>query len=57
MQEEERLKREKSESTNLVSTSKEKGNKRKKDEVAKGPDKKKNLRKVKIVSFIRNLDT
>ena len=41
MQEEERLKHEKSESTHLVSTAKDKEKKRKKDEAAKGPDQKK----------------
>ena len=56
MQEEERLKREKFESTHLVSIAKDSGKKRKKDEAAKGPDQKK-LRKVKTVSFVRNLDT
>ena len=38
---EERLKHEKSESAHLVSTAKNKGKKRKKDEAAKGPDQKK----------------
>ena len=56
VQEEKRLKHEKSKSTHLVSTAKDKGKKRKKDEVTKGPDQR-NLRKVKIVSFIRNLGT
>ena len=56
MQEEKRFKHEKSESTHFVSTSKDKSKKRKKDEVAKGPDQK-NLKKMKIVSFLRNLDT
>jgi len=41
VQEEERLKHEKSESTYLVSTLKDKGKKRKKDEAAKGPYQKK----------------
>ena len=41
MQEEQRLKHEKSESTHLVTTAKDKGKKRKKDEAAKGPDQKK----------------
>ena len=41
VQEEERLKHEKSESTHLVSTAKDKGKKRKKDEVAKGLHQKK----------------
>jgi len=56
VQEEERHKHEKSKSTHLVSTAKDKGKKRKKDEVTKDPDQR-NLRKVKIVSFIRNLGT
>ena len=56
VQEEERLKHEKSESAHLVSTSKDKGEKRKKDEAAKGPYQKK-LKKMKTVSFVRNLDT
>ena len=41
VQEDERLKHEKSESTYLISISKDKGNKRKKDEAAKDPDQKK----------------
>ena len=41
MQEEKRFKHEKSESAHLVSTSKDKGKKRKKDEAAKGPNQKK----------------
>ena len=41
MQEEKRLKHEKSESAYLVSTSKDKRKKRKKDEAAKGPNLKK----------------
>jgi len=41
LQEEERLKHEKSESTHLVNTAKDKGKKRKKDEAAKGVDQKK----------------
>ena len=41
VQEEERLKHEKSESAHLVSTSKDKGKKRKKDEIVKGSDQKK----------------
>ena len=41
MQEDERLKHEKSESAHLVSTAKDKGKKRKRDEAANGPDQKK----------------
>ena len=41
VQEEKRLKHEKSKSAHLISTSKNKGKKRKKNEAAKGPDQKK----------------
>ena len=41
VQEDERLKHEKSESTHIVSVVKDKSKKRKKDEAAKGPDQKK----------------
>ena len=55
MQEEERCKHEKSESTHLISTSKDKSKKRKKDEAPKGTNQKKP--KEKTIFFVRNLDT
>ncbi|KAL5744154.1 hypothetical protein ACOSP7_027011 [Xanthoceras sorbifolium] len=60
VQEEERLKQEKTESTHFVNTSKDKGKKRKKDkEAAKSPAQKKQYKdkEQQIFSFATNLDT
>jgi len=56
VQKEKKLKNEKSESAHLVSTSKDKCKKRKKDEAVKGPNQKK-AKETEDCFFVRNLDT